>query len=158
MKKYMTILGISLIIPILISGSTVAPWAQSIYYPWSYDYTNESDALGAPDGDHATVGVNGPPQKLGRLALNLGSGNTMGPNTDFWINASSTINETYEVGLVDSSQNWYTPGWTGWDTEDCKFTTPPTGGNWQYIIITGKTGVVTDSDPIYGPEVDAAGF
>jgi len=156
MKRVGTILGALLIAAIIIvSGSAVANWAQSVYsHP---NCTDWDEARFAPDGDLASVGEDGAPPILGVLTLDLGAGNEWGASQDFVVygDVPEGINETYLIKVI--TKDWKTESsmWPGWDSEDLTFTTPSTPGLvWRYIRIIGTSG----ANDIWGPEIDAVGY
>ncbi len=161
MKRYTAILGILLTITILISSSALAQ--PTWHYAQDYSQINCTDpgeALYAPDDDHASCGKN-TPQVLGTLTLDLGqnSDDWMGPNEDFTVwGQPGGVNESYDVGLIDSKGNPSAGGWSGYDAADLTFTTPSGEARWRYIVITGTSGGTDAGDPIYGPEIDAVGW
>lgn len=162
MKRSIAIIGSLLTVTVLLSGSSLA-------YQWHYvdsvfraeDCTNEGDAVGAPNGDHATIGQSGEVAKLGIIILNMSIDNAIPPDTTFTVFASSAIEETYNLSIID--EDWVYridyPSPKG-DTTNQDFYVPgsPTV-HWCYIEIRGLTGDDSDpSDPIYGPEIDAVGW
>jgi len=162
MRKAIMILGTILIATvILISGSVVAIWYHIIYLYDDYQCTNPTYALYSPDGDHATIGENDP-EVLGKIILDLGSGNEMGSNQNFTVFADTNLNETYDVSVISSDLTAMIMVGSGWDTEDCEFYTPSTPVVlWRYIQINATSGYIVFNEPvdvIYGPEVDAVGY
>jgi len=83
----------------------------------------------------------------------------MGPNQDFTVFASSSVNETYSVSVsVATAPNTWHPVGIGNDTTDFVFQTPSNPENeWRYILIVGTSGSYT-LDSYYGPEIDAVGW
>ncbi len=160
LKRFISIIGTLLITTILISGSGVAPpthWALDIYT--YYNCTNEEEALNASDGVHATLGINSPPA-LGKIMLDLGEGNEMGHEQEFYVYASSNIRENYSLSL--HSHNWSKQ--SEWyenndDTTTVQLTTPEEQGwLWRYIEIESEEGQTGDNDLVYGSEIDAFGW
>lgn len=84
----------------------------------------------------------------------------MGPNQEFTVFASSSVNETYtvSVSVATAPNTWHPVEGYGWDTENVDFYTPSTPVNdWRYILITATSGSYT-LDSYYGPEIDAVGW
>ncbi|UCG68824.1 MAG: hypothetical protein JSV09_13660 [Thermoplasmata archaeon] len=163
MKRFIAIIGTLLTVTILLSGSAVATWVYAISYYLEEDCTNPDDALYQENDEWATLGENDPEAKLGRLYLDLGSTNAMPPSTNFTVFGAAAldgnINETYSVTVMSHDMSENSSVWTGWDTEDCVFTTPSKLGiQWRYIKLHGMTGLTNMDDPIYGPEIDAVGW
>ncbi|UCE36799.1 MAG: hypothetical protein JSW00_14975 [Thermoplasmata archaeon] len=155
MKRFVIIFGIVLAVTIFMSGSSVAPWIVST--TGSMYCTNANEAIGAPDGVHATAGQNNP-KRLGMLRLAFDEGDGIPPSTTFTVYASSTINESYGIQIESANLTEAVLG-NGWDTENLTFETPSDPGEvWQYVYITGATGQTGFGDSIYGPEVDAVGW
>ncbi len=166
MRKTIMILGTILIAAvILISGSAVAgTWHYIDHVESSVDCTNPDNAVGQDDGIHATIGINSSgldPAKLGAICLDLGSGNEMGPNQEFWVNASSRVSEEYNVWVTDDPADLANHVYVGQNEDTAKhnFITPLTPNmSWRWVYIQGETGDDTNRDPTYGPEIDAVGW
>lgn len=160
MKRYLAIIGTLLIATILISGHVVAQtWTVAVRYGgYTFDCTDETEAIDARDGDHATVGVNYPSETLGQLTLDFGAGNGIPNDYEFRVCAVSYYNETYVVNVLNYDDTINTTAGNGWDTEDCYFTTPSSGGPWRYVMIIGTSGASVIGDLNYGPEIDAVGY
>ena len=168
MKKVVGILGVlGIAAIIIISGSAVATWVYVTVYDYD-DCVNIDYIERAPDGYHATLGINvAPPPPyglLGSVILGLGSSNKMPPSTDFTVFADvywggNAERETYEV-LVGDNVNPFVSVGSADDQGDHDFTTPSTPGKeYQYIKIEATSGEPpVPSDPIYGPEIDAVGW
>jgi len=143
---------------LIISGSAVAPWVITWYS--SGNCTNLSYITGADDGNHASLGVDGPPPELGWVLLDLGSGNEMPANQLFTVYASSASEENYNVYVVETTDLQYKlyVG-NGDDTVDEDFTTPlsPPTGSYRYIYLEATSGVQT-IDYAFGPDIDAVGY
>ena len=160
MRKTVAIFGTLLIATVLIiSGSAVATWVYAISQT-SSGCSSPGNALGAPDGNYATLGQDGPPPVLGFIALDLGSLYAMPADQDFTVFADSPIEETYTayVGITSDPQySLYVGG--GNDTRDFIFTTPasPPSAWYRYIFLNGTSGVQA-GDYYYGPEIDAVGW
>ena len=162
MNRIVAILGIMVIAAIIIiSGSAVATyWAASVAYAYTYDCTDEDEALGPYDYKCASVGITGPPPVLGRLTLDMGpEEHWIPPSTDFVaFGNSSSMPEQYYITIWDGGHHEsYYLGY-GLDTRNENFTTPPEETiniMWRYIQIDATSG---SSDPIYGPEIDAVGW
>jgi hypothetical protein len=164
MRKAITILGTILIAAmILTSGSAVATWYFADHVEDYERCHNPDDAVGAPDYEYATLGVETPILRLGWIILDLGSGNEMGLNQNFTVFASSTYPELYDV-FVSENASWEYKEmfWVGqdYDTANHDFTTLSTPEKqWRYIGLEGKSGAVSPpQDPFYGPEIDAVGW
>jgi hypothetical protein len=166
MRKIVVTLGTLFIVAIiLISGTAVATWVWADHaeaFPNTY-CSNPSNAAGAPDGNYASLGFEGPPPELGWILLDLTSTNAMGPNQEFLVVAYTSINETYDVSVSPDTNpaNTQYVG-SGWDTENLTFTTPsqPFDGQWRYILIQGTSGITAllGGDFVYGPDIDAVGW
>jgi hypothetical protein len=157
MRKAIMILGTILIATvILISGSAVATWHYAVAVDHYAFCTNPDEALDAPDGVYATIGVDGPPTILGTIFLDLGVYNGMGDNQQFWVFARSDVQEEYKVIIyTEGFETWVVCGY-GYDDADEDFYTPSLGETWRYIEIQGWSG--GGYDPVNGPEIDAVGF
>ncbi len=164
MRRFIAILGTLLAMMILISGSAVAPWAVAIT---DYDtVTNRVEALGADNGDCASLGEFIPPAapELGWMILDLGFGNEMLDSQVFTVYHRSSEPENYSVSISTGQfqDDWVAVNnpFTGDDDlADNDFTTPSTPGKeWRYIKLVGLTGSISPSDPIFGPEIDAVGY
>lgn len=162
MRKIIMIPGIILIAAVLlISGSAVAQsWHYIEDYGENANCTNPEEAIGIPDGDFATMGQNGDPNKLGYCVYDLGATGAMGPNQDFTVFASSLVEEWYHVRVSEGSGgNSGTLVGYGLDTQNENFTSPSAPGTYRYIIIEGESGDPGyGDDDIYGPEIDAIGW
>jgi hypothetical protein len=155
MRKFIMLLGIIVTAIVLLSGAAVAPFGYAIYS--SSNTTNESEILGTPDGDHATLGKNNP-STLGWIVVDLGSGNGMPASTQFTVYADGdSSTEDYDVGVSEDMITEVDVG-SADDSDDQVFTTPSYGTSWRYIRITGSSGSIALGDLIYGPEVDAVGW
>jgi hypothetical protein len=112
---------------------------------------------GSPNNIPASIGNNGP--NLGWIILDLGSGNEMPNSHTFYVYASSSNAEDYEVFVSPTSTGFTSLG-SGTDTSDESFSTPDEGsGTWRYIKIIGLSGgLPTPSDYAYGPDLDAVGY
>ena len=159
MRKTGAILGTLLIAAVLIiSGSAAATWVWVTLHS-SNNCTSPGNIAGVPDGNEASLGNYGPPAVLGWIITELGSGNEMPNNQDFTVFAASSLNESYDIYVGETSNPAATQYvGTGWDTEDLTFQTPSTGKDaWRFIYLEGKTGTLT-GDPAPGPEIDAVGW
>jgi len=166
MKRFITILGVVLIILILTSSSAVAPYADHYEPAYSSNVTSPTYAVGAPGGGDATIGVN--PSTLGVLVLDLGTNpnNWMDPNQAFTVYGYSgvnNINETYNISVMTDGMTHRAGPWDGYDSANLSFTTPsnPQAVKWRYFEINGTSGFTSGTnldDTIYGPEIDAVGW
>lgn len=155
-KAFGILVALLISILILISSSAVAAWyyAQSIQD--SEHATNEDEILDHPDGFHATLGEN--PSTLGWIRVDLGAGNGVPPKHEFTVFARfGGETEEYTVGMSEDLFSEVSVG-EGDDSDDHVFYAPSTGTSWRYIILSGKSGSTSISDPIYGPEIDAVGW
>jgi hypothetical protein len=161
MRRLITILGITITIMILISGSAVATWHYANYVIDYDKCRNPYYAVGAPDGYYATHGFETPYYRLGWILLDLGSGNEMGPDQNFTVFASSYYPEYYNVSISEEP-NYETTIFIGRDedTSSHDFKTPLTPDkSWRYILLEGFSGSYSPPlDPYYGPEIDAVGW
>ena len=161
MKRFKAILGTVLIAAVfIISGSAVATMVYVEVYDWE-DCTNIDEIEGINDGTYATIGVNGPPEKLGWVIVMLANSAVMGPSQDFTVFAGSIIAEDYSVYVGETEYfafSMYVGD--GVDTGNEVFYTPSTPGKlYPYIFIIGIYGERDPAtDPIYGPDIDAVGF
>jgi hypothetical protein len=160
MRKPIMILGTLVITAvIIISGPAIAgTWHYGVSIVDYYNCSNPNDVLGAPDGEHCTLGTTA--LELGWIIVNLSYGHEMGSNQEFWVFADSACTEYYYVVISTDisfeTSHEYLPVS---DDTDHYFFTPnePTAG-WLYIMLVGYTGVPEGADPHYGPEVDAVGW
>jgi hypothetical protein len=157
MRKAIMFLGTILIAAvILISGSAVATWHYAVAVDHYAFCTNPDEALDAPDGVYASIGVDGPPTILGVIFLDLGLYNGMETNQQFWVFARSDVPEEYRVRVLEEDFKNPSSWEYGYDDADEDFYTPSLGGLFRYIEIQGWTG--GGYDPVNGPEIDAVGF
>lgn len=158
MRKALAIIGVLLTATVLISGPAVAVWVFVTYYdPGISTYPGNID--GPPDGYYATLGQNDDPPVLGWMLVDLGFGNEMPNDQGFTVFANSTESEEYSVyvKVLPSSEAYYVG--SNYDTADHVFTTPQQSGPiYRYILLVGESGRISDSDPIYGPDLDAVGW
>jgi hypothetical protein len=166
MRKMILMLGTVLIATILISGSAVAVTYWIFDIDDSGDCTNITNIIGSDDGNDATIGVSGSPDKLGWAVLDLGEFNPMPPSKDFTVYGSSlggNVEEDYSINVSEDPDDTDGVGLgNGDDNGNEVFTTPSTqGSSWRYIIIRGLSGdddTAPIDDPVYGPEIDAIGW
>jgi hypothetical protein len=145
---------------LIISGSANAGWYYITRVEYELNCTSSSDAIGRPDGNHATVGTN--PSTLGEIILDLGTGTSMQGGQEFTVYASSSFKETYKLRLLSDPSEIASSWWTGCDdTTDEDFTapSPPQNEIWRYFEIHSEEGNISEeTDPDYGSEIDAIGF
>jgi hypothetical protein len=161
MRKQIVIFGTLLIAAlVVISGSAVAPFVQVVT---DFDYcTDEDEILGADDDVYASIGEGHPVFELGWVLLDLGSGNAMPYSQVFTVYGGypGGSEETYNV-YVSETDDIEAVEYVGQgdDTSDEDFTTPstPINAQWRYIFIEGVIGAF-DTDPAYGPDLDAVGY
>jgi hypothetical protein len=162
MRKTIAIIGTLLIAAVLIiSGSAVASWLYVGDVEDYEDCTNPYEAIGAPDGDHATIGINFPPTE-GWINLSLAALSGLPQYTEFIVFASSTVRENYSlqvVSLLFQKSSW---SFGNDDTQNQDFTTEtlnnPQNDVWMYFMIYCEGGSINDTDQIYGSEIDAIGW
>jgi len=162
MKRYKAVLGTLLTIATLIGASGVvqAAWyhADSVYS--YYKVRLPDNAVGPPDGDHATIqGSSGDP---GELILDMGDNpipDKRSGGVDFWVNASSNVTEYYVVWVITA--DWATVNWacSGNDTVDYPCHIPAnTGTEYKYLNITAISWTTGPGDPHAGPDIDAVSW
>lgn len=158
MKRNIAILGILLTTTIIIiSGSEVAAGGYgSSIVDWEY-VTNKDWILGSDDDKAASLGTY--PTNKGWIIIDLGAGNAMPPNTQFWVNyTENAVEETYDVAVAETDVNVTHDVGDGDDQSDHSFYTPSTGISWRYIILHCDYGATGGSDNLFGPEIDSVGW
>jgi hypothetical protein len=136
-------------------------WADTVEYEWNC--TNSGDILGTNDGDHASLGVNGPPRQIGGIIISFEIA-AIHPDSTIWIYASSALKEEYRwklLGNLGSESSWTI---NCDDTTNSYFDVPddpdgPGPEGWvEMLIETEDDYNIPDpdrDDPIWGSEIDA---
>jgi hypothetical protein len=163
-RKITTILGILMIVTILINGSAIAgTWHYGQDVVFEENCTNSSYILYAPDEDIASIGKDNPTPTLGRIHVDLGEDDWMGPDQNFTVFGGSIGNsyiEEYDVWVSEDDETVDYEDYCGRgnDTEYEEFWTPSESGKeWRYIYIEARSGD-SRSDFAYGPDINAIGW
>ena len=164
MRRLITMLGILITVTILISGSAVAgTWHYGQDVAFEEDCTNPTYILYAPDEDIASIGRDYPTPVLGRILVDLGEDNWMGPNQKFTVFGGSLLDpfkEEYDVWVSEDSETIDYEDYCGRgdDREYEEFQTPSDlEKEWRYIYIHAVLGN-PNSDLAFGPDIDAVGW
>jgi hypothetical protein len=166
MRRRYAILGTIFTAAMLINISgIVQAWTYADHVEYgvggTVNCTNPDYAVGAPNEQFASVGIDVPPTR-GNLVLDLGSNSSYwivtGAGDDFTVFANSTTQETYWVYVWHPDKS--VENFIGWgnDTQDYSFDIPVDDGEeYRYVQIWPYTAD-TAKDPAYGPDIDAVGW